>query len=65
MNFIVVYFVSSLIINLILFEVYLNVAKKLKITDKEKNFNNPETVTSGGLIVYLNLVLGFIFFITI
>jgi UDP-N-acetylmuramyl pentapeptide phosphotransferase/UDP-N-acetylglucosamine-1-phosphate transferase len=62
MNFIVVYFVLSLIINLILFEVYLNVAKKLKITDKEKNFNNPETVTSGGLIVYLNLVLGFIFF---
>ena len=57
------YFITSLIASLLLFLTYAKIATKLSIIDKTNNFNNPETVTSGGLVIFLNLIIGFFFFI--
>ena len=53
-------FLALLICNFILFYIYLNLAKKIGFVDKSKKFNNPITVTSAGIIVYLNLLIIFI-----
>ena len=55
------YFITSLIASLLLFLTYAKIATKLSIIDKTNNFNNPETVTSGGLVIFLNLIIGFFY----
>jgi len=61
MNFIFFFFLS-LILNFFLFKHFIQLAKKFKIIDITNNFNNSSTVTSGGLIIYLNLIIGNILF---
>jgi UDP-N-acetylmuramyl pentapeptide phosphotransferase/UDP-N-acetylglucosamine-1-phosphate transferase len=61
MNFIFFFFLS-LILNFFLFKYFIQLAKKFKIIDITNNFNNSATVTSGGLIIYLNLIIGNILF---
>ncbi len=62
MNFIFFYFFVSLILNYFLFKYFIQFAKKFKILDLANNFNNSATVTSGGLIIFLNLIIGNILF---
>ena len=62
MNFIFFFFFSSLILNYFLFKHFIQLAKKFKIIDIANNFNNSATVTSGGIIIYLNLIIGNILF---
>jgi UDP-N-acetylmuramyl pentapeptide phosphotransferase/UDP-N-acetylglucosamine-1-phosphate transferase len=45
-----------------LFKYFIQLAKKIKIIDITNNFNNSATVTCGGLIIYLNLIIGNILF---
>jgi UDP-GlcNAc:undecaprenyl-phosphate/decaprenyl-phosphate GlcNAc-1-phosphate transferase len=52
---------SSLIINIILFNLYINFANRFNILDRSNNFHNPTTITSGGIIIFLNLLLGYFF----
>jgi UDP-N-acetylmuramyl pentapeptide phosphotransferase/UDP-N-acetylglucosamine-1-phosphate transferase len=61
MNFIFFFFLS-LILNYFLFKHFIQLAKRFKIIDITNNFNNSATVTSGGLIIYLNLIIGNILF---
>lgn len=56
-----IFFIFFLILNYVLFGFYLKVSEKLGLTDKSKKFNNPITATSGGIILYLNLLLIFIY----
>jgi UDP-N-acetylmuramyl pentapeptide phosphotransferase/UDP-N-acetylglucosamine-1-phosphate transferase len=56
------FFFLSLILNYFLFKHFIQLAKKFKIIDITNNFNNSATVTSGGLIIYLNLIIGNILF---
>ncbi len=53
-------FLALLICNFFLFYLYLNIAKKIGFVDKSKKFNNPITVTSAGIIIYLNFLIIFI-----
>jgi len=62
MNFFLFYYIAFLILNFFLFKYFIKFAKKYKIIDKKNNFNNSATVTSGGLIIYLNLIIGNILF---
>ena len=62
MNFIFFFFFSFLILNYFLFKNFIQLAKKFKIIDIANNFNNSVTVTSGGIIIYLNLIIGNILF---
>ena len=62
MNFIFFYIFLSLILNFFLFKYFIKFAKKFRIIDITNNFNNSVTATSGGFIIYLNLVIGSILF---
>lgn len=62
MNFFLFYYIAFLILNFFLFKYFIKFAKIFKIIDKKNNFNNSATVTSGGLIIYLNLIIGNIIF---
>lgn len=62
MNFFLFYYIAFLILNFFLFKYFIKFAKTFKIIDKKNNFNNSATVTSGGLIIYLNLIIGNILF---
>ena len=62
MNFIFFYFFASSIINYFLFKYFIKFAKKFKIIDLTNNFKNSATVTSGGLVIFLNLIIGNILF---
>ena len=62
MNFIFFYFLLSLILNYFFFKYFIIFASKFNIIDRTNNFNNSATVTSGGLIIYLNLIIGSILF---
>ncbi len=53
-------FIILLIINFILFTIYYKIANKIGFIDKSKKFDNPITVTSSGIIIYLNFLLIFI-----
>ena len=53
-------FLALLICNFFLFYIYLNIAKKIGFVDKSKKFNNPITVTSAGIIIYLNFFIIFL-----
>ena len=53
-------FLALLICNFFLFYIYLNIAKKIGFVDKSKKFNNPITVTSAGIVIYLNFLIVFI-----
>jgi UDP-N-acetylmuramyl pentapeptide phosphotransferase/UDP-N-acetylglucosamine-1-phosphate transferase len=58
-----IYFLFSSIINFSLFFLYQKVATKIKIIDNSKKFNNPSTVTAGGIIFYLSNIIGIVYFI--
>jgi UDP-N-acetylmuramyl pentapeptide phosphotransferase/UDP-N-acetylglucosamine-1-phosphate transferase len=62
MNFIFFYFFLSLILNYFLFKYFIIIANKFNIIDRTNNFNNPTIVTSGGLVIYLNLIIGNLLF---
>lgn len=62
MNFFLFYYIAFLILNFFLFKYFIKFAEIFKIIDKKNNFNNSATVTSGGLIIYLNLIIGNILF---
>jgi len=53
-------FIALLICNFFLFYIYLNIAKKINFVDKSKKFNNPITVTSAGIVIYLNFFIIFL-----
>ena len=53
-------FLSLLVCNFCLFYIYLNVGKKIGFVDKSKKFNNPITVTSAGIMIYLNFLILFL-----
>ena len=55
------FFLLTIAINVLLFIIYIKTAKKLGFIDKSKKFDNPVTVTSSGIIIYLNLLILFIF----
>ena len=38
----------------------MNIAKKINFVDKSKKFNNPITVTSAGIVIYLNFFIIFL-----
>ncbi len=50
------FFISLIVINFLLFFIFLKIAKKLGFIDKSEKFNNPITYTSAGIIFYFNLV---------
>ena len=52
--------IALLICNFFLFYIYLNIAKKINFVDKSKKFNNPITVTSAGIVIYLNFFIIFL-----
>ena len=53
-------FIALLICNFFLFYIYLNIAKKINFVDKSKKFDNPITVTSAGIVIYLNFFIIFL-----
>ena len=53
-------FLALLISNFFLFYIYLNIAKKIGFVDKSKKFNNPITITSAGIVIYLNFFIIFL-----
>ena len=55
------FFIILIIFNFVLFSIFFNIAKKIGLFDKSKKFNNPVTVTSAGIIIYINLLTIFIF----
>lgn len=61
-NLILIYFFLSLLLSYLFILLYIKFAKKYKIYDNAKIFNNPRTITSGGLVIYFNLILGNLFF---
>ena len=54
-------FLALSIFNFILFYTYLNIAKKIDFVDKSRKFNNPITVTSAGIIIYLSFLIVLIY----
>jgi len=54
------YFIILLISNLILFNFFLKIANKIGFIDKSNKFGNPITVTSAGIIIYINLIVIFL-----
>ena len=54
------FFLILLICNFFLFSIYLKVAKKIGFVDDSKKFKNPITITSAGLVIYLNFFLAII-----
>ena len=50
-------FIILLILNSFLFIIYSKIANKIGFIDNSKKFNNPITVTSSGLIIYLNFLI--------
>lgn len=52
-------FFTLLFCNIILFITYNKIANKIGLIDKSKKFDNPITVTSSGIIIYLNIVIIF------
>ena len=50
-------FIVLLIINPFLFIIYFKIANKIGFVDKAQKFNNPTTVTSSGVIIYLNFLI--------
>jgi len=52
--------IALLICNFFLFYIYLNIAKKINFVDKSKKFDNPITVTSAGIVIYLNFFIIFL-----
>ena len=56
------FFISLFILNFLLFFMYIKIAKKLGFIDKSEKFNNPVTITSAGIIFYLNLCAVFFYF---
>lgn len=50
------FFVILIAINFFVFNVFIKIAKKIGITDNSKKFGNPITITSAGIIFYLNLI---------
>ena len=53
-------FLALLICNFFLFYTYLTIAKKIGFIDKSKKFNNPITITSAGVVIYLNFFIIFL-----
>ena len=53
-------FLALLICNFFLFYTYLTIAKKIGFIDKSKKFNNPITITSAGIVIYLNFFIIFL-----
>tara|TARA_S200000501_G_scaffold374931_1_gene425641 strand:+ start:349 stop:1332 length:984 start_codon:yes stop_codon:yes gene_type:complete len=49
-----------ILINLVSFIIYFKTAKKFGFVDNSKKFKNPKTVTSAGLVIYLNFCISFI-----
>ncbi len=54
------FFIALVIINLVFFNFFLKIAKKIGFVDNSNKFGNPVTVTSAGVIIYLNLLFMFI-----
>ena len=50
-------FIFLLLVNSVLFTIYYKIANKIGFVDKSKKFNNPITVTSSGIIIYLNFLI--------
>tara|TARA_B100000902_G_scaffold319126_1_gene311279 strand:+ start:1135 stop:2115 length:981 start_codon:yes stop_codon:yes gene_type:complete len=50
------FFISLIIINFLLFFIFIKIAKKLGFIDKSEKFNNPVTFTSAGIIFFFNLI---------
>ena len=53
-------FLALLICNFFLFYTYLTIARKIGFIDKSKKFNNPITITSAGVVIYLNFFIIFL-----
>ena len=49
-----------ILINLVSFIIYFKIAKKIGFVDVSKKFKNPITITSAGLVIYINFCLAFI-----
>jgi len=49
-------FTVLIFVNIIFFNIYKNIAKRFGLIDKSMKFNNPITVTSSGIVIYLNLL---------
>lgn len=56
------FFIILGVLNLILFIMFLKLAKNIGFIDKSKKFDNPITVTSSGFIIYLNFLTLFILY---
>lgn len=53
-------FLALLMCNFFLFYTYLTIARKIGFIDKSKKFNNPITITSAGVVIYLNFFIIFL-----
>jgi len=53
-------FLALLMCNFFLFYTYLTIARKIGFIDKSKKFNNPITITSAGIVIYLNFFIIFL-----
>ena len=54
------FFIIIIFLNIIFFNLFLKNAKKLGFEDRLQKFDNPITLTSAGIIIYLNLLTIFI-----
>ena len=54
------YFIILFVSNLILFNFFLKIANKIGFIDKSNKFGNPITITSAGIIIYINLIIIFL-----
>ena len=55
------FFISLIVINFLIFFIFLKIAKKLGFIDKSEKFHNPVTYTSAGIIFYFNLLILFLY----
>ena len=54
------FFIILIIINLGFFSFFIKIGQKFGFIDNSKKFGNPTTITSAGIIFYLNLLIVFI-----
>ena len=55
------FFISLILVNFLLFFIFLKIANKLGFIDKSEKFHNPVTYTSAGIIFYFNLLVLFLY----
>jgi len=52
-----IFFTILILLNLIFFNIFIKLGKKIGFIDNSMKFENPVTVTSAGIVIYLNLLI--------